>query len=539
VLIGAACAVILAEAVATCFFAITLYDEGGYLYEGWLVCARGWQPFRDFHTKVPPVLYYFYGIPQALFGPGILVGRIQAAGTTFLALLLAAWAVGRRYGLWAAALTLWCFAATLAGLDQHFRALSIAPAALWTALGLLGVSGADRPWGRLLVGIAAALVLLTRHDLIGIAAALLLGVLATSFSMRSLALTVVVTIVIFFGGIAPFVFHVPRQTLDMLTFGLFSAAPNLGPAPFARTETVSLSNLPWYAMFLLRAYVAAVLMLLPALSFVVTRPWRRLVLRHPLIFAAFLAAAVNLLMRGGAAAVTARNAFYLRDFYIELPLVAAAGAVVAQAARAASNASHRALVTLLAIAAVVFGFAVTGIPDTLSFRRPTTVQGMADAGRWIARHTRSDDRIFSIADPHVFLEAGRELLPRLTHHMFMYRPFAPTHALANTNCFNLEMLLDMLRSQATVAVISQRGMEWTEKNERTDAGGAVVEAIRSELNRNWRLVAQTTNSFEGRISIYRRAMSLGADRHSISIEAPVSVRFAALLPTVREGGFSP
>ena len=58
-------------------------DEGWYLYASRLV-YQGKLPYRDFAYFQPPVLPYIYGLPQWLFGPSLLVGRM-----TSLALVLA------------------------------------------------------------------------------------------------------------------------------------------------------------------------------------------------------------------------------------------------------------------------------------------------------------------------------------------------------------------------------------------------------------------------------------------------------------------
>lgn len=499
------CLVLLGEAVVTCLAAGAIYDEGGYLYEGWVVCARGWRLFQDFHTKVPPLIYYFYGAGQALLGPSVLVGRVQASTAALLGLGLGTFAAARIYGLWAATAVVWCFAAVFAGLDQHFRALAIAPCALWVGLGLLAVSGARTRWGPPLAGLAVGALLLSRHDLIGLAAGLLAGLALGTRSSRAVLQALVVAALVFVAGLAPFLVRAPGPVLNMLTFGLLDHGPDIGPAPFARTEPVSLSNLPWYAMFLTRAYVTPFLMLLLGLAFLASRTSSELSFRHPLIAAAFSAAALNLLIRGGAAALLGRNAFYLRDFYLELPLVVAAGAVVAQAARAARDPSFRGLVTLQAVAAVALGPAVAGLPDALRPGRPTALQGISDAGRFIAAHTRPEDRIFSIEDPYFFLEARRELLPLLTHNLFLYHPTAPTDALHGTHALNLDLLLALMRREATVVVLSRRAMGWVAQNERTTAGREIVEAVEDELARHWRLVADRPNSFAERIEIYRRA----------------------------------
>ncbi|MCX7599171.1 MAG: hypothetical protein N2512_09940, partial [Armatimonadetes bacterium] len=495
---------VLFQAAITVELADTVYDEGGYLYEGWAVASRGWVPYRDFHTKVTPLVYYFYGVPQAIIGPGVRVGRWQAVVTSLAALAICCVALRRRYGPWAAALVVWGFAAVPAGLDQHFRALAIAPVALWMSLGLLGIAVQPRFWGTVLAGCAAGLVFLTRQDLLGPAAALVVGAGLASGRWRASVSAAIFGALVALLGLAPFLLRPSPQLFSALSLGLVSAGPALGVGPFARTEPLTLGNLPWYVVFLARAYVAPLLLLLPGVAALVTTKAGLVARRHPLIFTGALAAALNLVVRGTGAALTGANAFYLRDFYIEVPLLTAAAGVLVAGWRAAGEHRHRRLLEVLALAAVVLGPVVNGLPKTVRFQRPTVLEGIEAAGRFIAANTGPADRVFAIDDPHIFLQAGRELLPMLAHHLFLYQPSVPTELLRGTHSFNLEMLVDALRREATVAVITERGMSWVRNNERTREGQAVAAAVARELSAGWRLVAREGNAFAGVISIYRR-----------------------------------
>lgn len=100
-----------------------------------------------------------------------------------------------------------------------------------------------------------------------------------------------------------------------------------------------------------------------------------------------------------------------------------------------------------------------------------------------------------------------DLLLRLTHHLFLSRLDAPTKAMNNAPCFNLEMLLRIMCEEATVVAISGRGLDWIKHNRRTDAGGAIIAAVRAELVRYWRLEASRRSSFLGRLEVYSRLPS--------------------------------
>jgi hypothetical protein len=503
-LLAAGALLVVAGAVYTVLHASTLYDEGGYLYEGWLVCARGLRPYLDFHTKVTPLLYFFYGVPQAAFGPSMLLGRLQAAATSLAAMGLAGWAIGRRYGLLAAAVMIWGFAAGLTGLDQHFRALAVAPCALWISLGVLGVSLQPARHAALLTGVAAGLLFLSRQDLIAPAIVLVALSGVAGKGMRSAGVAAAAAVVVAGLGLAPFLLSARSEMLSVLLIRVVRGrGAHLGPTPFSMTEPLSVHNLPWYLAFLAKVYIAPIIWLLAATVMALTKPASRILARHPVPVACLALAFINPLFRGAGALATHKNAFYLRDFYIEIALMAGAAAALVAAHRAAAPSQRRVLAVVGVIGVVLAPFAMRA-PAWLRATGPTDLDGIREAGRFIAAETNPQDRVFALEDPHVFLEAGRALLPLLTHHLFLYHPRATTQALQGTKGFNLEMLMGMLRRDATVAVITERGMTWIAHNDRTTEGVRVVAAVRDELKRDWTLVAQGRNSFLGGVEIYRR-----------------------------------
>src|SRR5947209_681967 len=71
-------------------------DEGWYLYAARLV-YQGQLPYRDFAFTQSPLLPYVYGLPQLLFGPSLLVGRLTSAAMWLVTVVLAV-GVARRLG---------------------------------------------------------------------------------------------------------------------------------------------------------------------------------------------------------------------------------------------------------------------------------------------------------------------------------------------------------------------------------------------------------------------------------------------------------
>lgn len=138
------------------YYARGNYDEGIFLYAGNLA-YDGNVPFRDFPFTFGPLMPYVFGLPQALFGPSLLVGRMSAA---FLSLVTAAAGgyVAYRFSGWQGALVclaliglnpvvLWIF--TVPKTESVVAPLVMLALAVWIL----------RPRDRLALIVAASLLL--------------------------------------------------------------------------------------------------------------------------------------------------------------------------------------------------------------------------------------------------------------------------------------------------------------------------------------------------------------------------------------------
>jgi hypothetical protein len=77
-------ALLVVETALFAWFGVVNRDEGWYLYAGRLV-FEGKIPYRDFSYFQAPVLPYLYGLPQMLFGPSLLAGRVTSVVFVFIA----------------------------------------------------------------------------------------------------------------------------------------------------------------------------------------------------------------------------------------------------------------------------------------------------------------------------------------------------------------------------------------------------------------------------------------------------------------------
>lgn len=146
----------------------SVLDEGDYLLKGLFFVRGVYRPFQDygFWTNHMPLSFLIPGWVQAVFGPGLLVGRLYALALALIA-LAGVWAVARRLaGEWLAAVGLWMMALNPAVIKMYAVATSqvlIAAQLAWT---LALTLGKERPRWQVIAGAAlAGVLLLTRLNL--------------------------------------------------------------------------------------------------------------------------------------------------------------------------------------------------------------------------------------------------------------------------------------------------------------------------------------------------------------------------------------
>lgn len=529
VLLASGLTVVLAEAAAFCFYGTSVYDEGGYLYEGWLAVRHGWLPFRDFYTKLPPLIYYLYGVGQALFGPGLLAGRIEAVLLTLVALALSAALARRLVGRWGAVLVVWLFALSPAAINAYFHAHSQAPTGVFVVLAFYFCLW-RRPerWALCLGGLASAGFLLCRHDLLPLAAALWVYLLWWGEGPWQGRLAAVACGVLgFVAVVLPFAVVAPLNVLYALTAGAVNPLGHF-PSTYGMSAPATPFTIVWHTMVFLRYYAACLLLLVPAAAWLVARRDEPLLpgqgtlpsagntaasRRERLVRAFWLllsASAVNWVGRLLAAVVLGQNIPYVLDLYIYFP-VATAAAVgfigLAREVRSLSLAGHpvRTMMGAFAVAALVLAPLFTGPCPLFMFSRarPTTLEQVWRGGAFLRQHTRPDEMIFTLDDPHLFLEAGRLMFPPLTHELFSFRESGDTAALKRLHYFNKAMIADWLSGKAPVVVMSEQRDRWMVGSGRYPRGQELHDFIAGLLQANYELVAVEEGTYDGPTRLYR------------------------------------
>ena len=527
-------AVLIAESVVFCLYGTSVYDEGGYLYEGWVTLTHGQLPFRDFFAKLPPLLYYVYGAGQALCGPSVLVGRVESALFMFAGLTLSAWMAWRLAGPWAAVLLVWLTAGNPFALSSYLHAYAVAPTAFFLVLAL-ALLILPRPRPAMLLGSAAAVaaMLLCRHDMLPPALVLWAYMLWRYPAPLPWRVgSVVCSGAVFALVLLPFALMAPDNVLSTLTIGkLGTHVPSVGGYAAATPATVR--SIVWHVVMFLRAYAGVLLLLATALAAGVAGrrgqacpapvPDGRAAAAPAALCGWMLAAALALwLSHVPAALATAGNVFYLLDPYLFFlaamsaavlfvlvmrALPVAAEAPVSPAARGASQprlvSGQGALAAVAVFAVLMVAFTGPGPHLELSLRRPTALAQMRVGAEALARNIPPGATIFTIDDPHQFLEAGLLLPGSLTHELFAYRECPDTALVRRMRLFNDEMIREWLDGGAQYVVISAGARRFLRDGGRYSGSHRLDKLIMDRVGANYQRVAEVPGTWAGPMSIYR------------------------------------
>lgn len=493
--------------------AASVFDEGDYPYGGWTMLTKGRQPFVDLHMKTLPLLYLLYGLPQAIGGPDFLLARYTAVFFTLLTLLLACLTARRLAGPWAVLLVLAQFVFSLEAAVRYYRALAIAPTAFFYMLALYGLTSSQpRFWHNMLASIAAAGIVLCRFDLLPIALVLwgYAWLRQRRFSFPSAFLAAGAGIFFFLAVCLYFYWQAPVHFVRTLLYGMMHPEAVVG-GPYAKDPGAMFSpqKLAWELMMFLRAYTAPLLLMGPALGLFVWRlvtdrkEWGALCQRQQGLLLFLGSAAANFTARLAAIIGFHFSLHYLMDFYIFFPLVVTAAVVFVRMAQRYN--SKEAFAQYAACAVLIIGVQLwaNGLPGQL--QSPGNIAPRIQRGAAaIQEIVPAEELIFSLDDPHQFLQAGRLLHPLLTFQLYHYVDTQDTAMLrSKTHYYNKEILQELL-SQLNYAVMSEETWRWMEHSGRYAQGTALRQFLTKQLEQNFMLVRIVPDSYAGPTYIYKR-----------------------------------
>jgi hypothetical protein len=142
-------------------------DEGNYLYKGFLFVTGVIQPFQPYGvwTNKMPFAFLIPGAAQAIFGPGLLTGRLFAIFLGLVTLAALWWFVRREAGLWWAAAAVAVVAINPGVIRMYAQALSegVVCGLLMCAVAV-GVGRGRKPVHLLIGSLLFAATILTREN---------------------------------------------------------------------------------------------------------------------------------------------------------------------------------------------------------------------------------------------------------------------------------------------------------------------------------------------------------------------------------------
>ncbi|MFN2197550.1 MAG: glycosyltransferase family 39 protein [Anaerolineales bacterium] len=143
----------------------SVLDEGAYLYKGYAFVTGQYQIYQDygFWSNHMPLSFYIPGVVQAVFGPGLIVGRYFSL-LLGMVMLLGVWLLVRRLGgYWWAAAVLWGITVNPAVIKMYSTAVTQVLIACMLVWVLALTLGGDRPrWQLALGAVLAGVMWMTR-----------------------------------------------------------------------------------------------------------------------------------------------------------------------------------------------------------------------------------------------------------------------------------------------------------------------------------------------------------------------------------------
>jgi 4-amino-4-deoxy-L-arabinose transferase-like glycosyltransferase len=145
------------------------FDEGSYLFKGYLFARGVYRPFQPygFWVNKMPLAFFIWGWIQEWFKPGLLAPRYFAVLFSALS-LLGTWIVARRMGSrWLAAIAVWVLALNPTIISYYSIANSQVLIICMLVWVLVLCLGAQRPtWQIFASGILAGIMTMTRENMV-------------------------------------------------------------------------------------------------------------------------------------------------------------------------------------------------------------------------------------------------------------------------------------------------------------------------------------------------------------------------------------
>jgi 4-amino-4-deoxy-L-arabinose transferase-like glycosyltransferase len=220
-------------------------DEGNYLYKGFLFVTGVIQPFQPYGvwTNKMPFAFLIPGTAQALFGPGLLTGRLFAIFLGLITLLALWWFVRREAGDWWAAAAVGVIAVNPGVIRMYTQALSegVVCCLLMTAVAV-GVGRGRRLWHLLVASLFFAATILTRENTLPVFGLYLIYLVFEHGWKKTLLAAVPGTVLLVIVHAVYWPLIVTNIWMPWLPKALYSLFPQLPEAQAIWDPTISLTS---------------------------------------------------------------------------------------------------------------------------------------------------------------------------------------------------------------------------------------------------------------------------------------------------------
>lgn len=429
------------------------HDEGWYLYAARLV-YEGKQPYKDFAYFQGPLLPYIYGLPQRLFGEGILTGRLTSFAFGLLTFLLVAKLARRLAGDMAAvfALAICCTATIFFWAFSTTRTEPLVTALTMISLYFL-ITGDKEPIASLLASSTMVLAAATRVSCLP--ATLCVIVLSLYKNRASRARIALIFLLISLQIFLLFVLPLMQSPSHML-FNVFTSqlqrhrqlkeAPLLSPLAFwVRRLTEMLLYFAWYysALFHVAITLGVFVPLqwgVQGLRHVLRRQWRYL---------AIIGLATILYLPNLSVPENFQAVYFLPS---ACPIAVVIGGALADLYYKFSQAATARLVTALTLGLVILQVLFSAGIKSYYTSSPSPLQELEPVAQRVAALVPPHKQVATF-DTYIAVEAKRMVAHGLEMDMFAFFPRLPDEEARQYHVVNDNLLAQILRDERTACAI--------------------------------------------------------------------------------------
>jgi 4-amino-4-deoxy-L-arabinose transferase-like glycosyltransferase len=429
-------------------------DEGWYLYASRLV-YEGKVPYRDFPYFQTPLLPYIYGLPQLLFGPSLLVGRLTSFAFSLVTIGVGM-SLARRFAGRTAALLF--VALIVVNLHAMWTFTATRTESLVAPLAMLSLFFLIKPRRSTLDLVLASSLMLWATAVRLTMAPAFLAVLALCLYQAKNDRSRWDKLLVSVGFQAALLFVVPfALSPDRMVFDVWTAQQYRGAQFFDVSNPLG-AQLRDKALFLptLMAWYPATVTLTAGIAVFLAVRWRRGWRPSMAVLGQWPAAhllmlfLVALLFLPHLALNTLYDLYFVPAFAVAALLAATA---ITHLAGSSPQTVRRLLVPGLVGSLVLveaFAFA-DNFPQFVNTADPELTR-LQDAGAYLNTVVPPDKRILAF-DTSVVFEANRRVNDRLEMELFSYWPRLDTSDAERYGVVNYEMLQQMADDEETAAIV--------------------------------------------------------------------------------------